>query len=224
MTTALACGLLDRVSRVGSASSDRNDDRILGVVAPAAICPLQRLAEGALEVPEALGADAADAGVPPVTCTTFLPAARCWAARAPRRGSWRARRARRRPRVCAGLRSRRPAPRPHPLDVDAFALFALALADAALFVLAEAKTRELDLRQGDRDVLAPLLADHLARADELAQVLFDAPPDDVAEARVILVDALNHAWSSSRMGETSDLRRSAHCSALASPRAKMLAT
>jgi hypothetical protein len=59
---------------------------------------------------------------------------------------------------------------------------------------------------------------------ELAQVLFDAPADDVAEARVILVDALNHAWSSSRMRETSDLRRSAHCSALASPRAKMLAT
>src|SRR5262249_52565123 len=69
------------------------------------------------------------------------------------------------------------------------ALLAVSLADAPLLVLAEAEPRQHDLRHRDADVLLPLLADQLARRDEALQVLFDLAADDLAEPRVILVDA-----------------------------------
>ena len=88
------------------------------------------------------------------------------------------------------------------------AFFAFALAYATVLVLAEAETRQVDLRQRDRHVVLALLANQLAGADELLEVALDAALHDVTEPRVILVDSTyGHDYSS-----------------LVSPRAKIDAT
>ena len=48
---------------------------------------------------------------------------------------------------------------------DRIARLAIALAHAALFLIAEPKARDLDLRQRDRDHVLALAADHLAVGD-----------------------------------------------------------
>src|SRR6185369_12957134 len=98
---------------------------------------------------------------------------------------------------------------------ERIARIALALADAALLLLAEAEVRDVDGRHGDRDELLPLLADHLSLLDVLLEVVLDAAPDDVAEARVVLLDFQGHARAS---------RSVTRGHSFASPRAKMDAT
>src|SRR5215218_6467062 len=67
----------------------------------------------------------------------------------------------------------------------------LALADAAALLGAIAKLRQIDLRQRDRDVLAPLATDHLALRHILAQIFFDFSSHDLPEAIQIALDASN---------------------------------
>ncbi len=69
---------------------------------------------------------------------------------------------------------------------------AVALADAARSLVAVAKLGYLYLRQRDADEVFPLLADHFAAADVLAQVAFHLAADDLAEALVIAFDFLAH--------------------------------
>ena len=66
------------------------------------------------------------------------------------------------------------------------------LADAAAVLGPVAKLGDLDLRQGDRDELAPGLADHLAVRDVLTQVGLDLAPDDLLEPIGITIDFSNH--------------------------------
>src|SRR5262249_33715038 len=83
---------------------------------------------------------------------------------------------------------------------------AFTLADAALLLVAVLEVGDVDEGDGDGDgVLAPL-PEHLAFLHVAAQVGFDLPPDDLLEARMILVNLRRPFYS------------------LASPRAKMLAT
>ena len=76
--------------------------------------------------------------------------------------------------------------------VEGVALVALALTDAARLLVAEAKLGDVDLRHGDRHGVFALPAEQLAVRDVFAQVLPYAPLDDVAEARVILIDVEGH--------------------------------
>ena len=69
---------------------------------------------------------------------------------------------------------------------------AVALTDAALLLVAEAKARDVDLRNGDRDEVLALSSDQLALRDVLAEVLPDLAADDVPKARMILIDLEAH--------------------------------
>src|SRR5260221_1317914 len=77
---------------------------------------------------------------------------------------------------------------------DGLALLALALSDA-LLVLAEVEARELDLRDGDRDVPFAAAPEELGRREVLAQIGAQTPADDFAEARAVGFDA-EHRLSS----------------------------
>src|SRR5262249_12512741 len=158
------------------------DDRVVRVVGAAGDLALQRLAERALEVPQALRPHARD--------RRELAADRAQDARAARRD------VRQLELLAEDLREllERDVDLEHVLAlllaglavlrlaVERLAVVALALADAAALVLAEAELRQLDLRQRDRHVALALLADQLAGRDVLLQVLLDAPAHDVAEA------------------------------------------
>src|SRR5262249_24707813 len=76
-------------------------------------------------------------------------------------------------------------------QADRVAYIAVALADAAALLGAVAKLRQIDLRQRDRDILAPLAADHHALRHVLAQILFDLAPHDLAEAVEVTFDTSN---------------------------------
>src|SRR5207249_4743127 len=80
---------------------------------------------------------------------------------------------------------------------ERLARIALALADPARTLLAVAELRDVDLRQGNRYQVVPLLADHLAAADVLAQIRFHLAADDFSKALVIALDLLAHGLSSS---------------------------
>src|SRR5207237_9892895 len=69
---------------------------------------------------------------------------------------------------------------------------AITLADAARAFLAVTELRNLDLRQGNTDQIAALLADHFAAADVLAEIAFHLAANDLAEALVVAVDLLAH--------------------------------
>ena len=71
---------------------------------------------------------------------------------------------------------------------------AVAGADAAGAFLAELELRDFDLRQGDRNEIAPLLPDHLAAADVFAEVAFHLAADKLAEALMIAFDFLAHGF------------------------------
>src|SRR5262249_26897850 len=58
---------------------------------------------------------------------------------------------------------------------------AVSLPDAALLLVAVPEVRDVDRRDRDGDQVLPLLPDHLALLDVLAQVLLDPPADDLAE-------------------------------------------
>ncbi len=74
---------------------------------------------------------------------------------------------------------------------DGVAHIALALAHAAALLGAVAELGDADLRQRDRDVLAPLPADHLALRHILAQVFLDLAPHDLAEAVKVALGAFD---------------------------------
>src|SRR5262249_42350997 len=69
---------------------------------------------------------------------------------------------------------------------------AVALADATGALLAVAELRDVDRRQGDRDEVLALLADHLAAGDVLRQVRLHLAANDFAEALVVALDLLAH--------------------------------
>ena len=69
---------------------------------------------------------------------------------------------------------------------------ARALADAAPVLGPVAELGDLDLRQGDRNELAPGLADHLAVRDVLTQVGLDLAPDDLLEPIGVTINFSNH--------------------------------
>ena len=71
------------------------------------------------------------------------------------------------------------------------------LADAAGVLRAVAELRQVDLRQGDRHVVSPGLADHLALGDIFAQVALDLTPDDLLESALVALDFSDHGWLSS---------------------------
>ena len=66
------------------------------------------------------------------------------------------------------------------------------LADAAAVLGPVAELGDLDLRQGDRDELAPRLADHLAVGDVLPQVGLDLAADDLLEPVGVTIDFSHH--------------------------------
>src|SRR6185312_8315635 len=78
---------------------------------------------------------------------------------------------------------------------DRVARIAVALTGAPLLPIGEAEARDVDLRDRDRDQVLPLASDQLPLRDVLAEVLPDAPADDAAEPRVVLVDLQRHRGS-----------------------------
>src|SRR5262249_1358531 len=58
--------------------------------------------------------------------------------------------------------------------------------------LAIAELRDADLRQGDRDQVLPLLADHLTAADVLAEIAFDLAANDPSKSLMVPFDLLSH--------------------------------
>ena len=68
------------------------------------------------------------------------------------------------------------------------------LADSAAVLGPVAKLGDLDLRQGDRDELAPGLADQLAVRDVLTQVRLDLAADDLLEPIGVTIDFSNHGY------------------------------
>src|SRR5262245_53428620 len=74
---------------------------------------------------------------------------------------------------------------------DRVADVAVALANAAALLGAIAELRDVDLGQWDRDVLAPLAADHLALRHIFAQILFDLAAYDLAEAIEVALGAFD---------------------------------
>ncbi len=74
---------------------------------------------------------------------------------------------------------------------DRVADLAVALADAAALLGTVAKVRDIDLRQRDRDVLAPLPADHLPLRHILAQIFLDLAPHNLTEAIEVTFDTSN---------------------------------
>ena len=72
------------------------------------------------------------------------------------------------------------------------------LPDAAAALGPVAELGDVDLRQGDRDQLAPGLADHLAVRDVLPQVGLDLAADDLLEPIGIALDFTHHGRCSPR--------------------------
>ena len=66
------------------------------------------------------------------------------------------------------------------------------LADSAAVLGPVAELGDLDLRQGDRDELAPGLADHLPVGDVFAQIGLDLAPNDLLEPVGVTIDFSNH--------------------------------
>jgi hypothetical protein len=79
------------------------------------------------------------------------------------------------------------------LAADGIARVAFALPDTALLLPTEAKARDVDVRDGDGHDVLPLLAQHLAFRDVLAQVLANLPADDLPKPSVVLIDLEGHA-------------------------------
>src|SRR5262249_23458709 len=71
---------------------------------------------------------------------------------------------------------------------DRVADLAVALDDAAALLGAIAELRDIDLRQRDRDILAPLAADHLALRHIFAQIFLDLTAHDLAKTIQIALD------------------------------------
>jgi len=69
---------------------------------------------------------------------------------------------------------------------------AFALPDAAHLAASELKAREIDLRDRNTDVVLPLLANHLALADVLAQVLLNFTLNDLLKTQMVSFDACDH--------------------------------
>ena len=67
-----------------------------------------------------------------------------------------------------------------------------ALADPATVLRPVSELGDLDLRQGDRDELAPGLADQLAVRNVLPQVRLDLAADDLFEPISVTIDFSNH--------------------------------
>ncbi len=96
--------------------------------------------------------------------------------------------------MAAGIAAGLAACRLHPgvARADRVALFAVALTDAARAVLAVAKVRHVELRDGNADQIAPLAADHLAVGHVFPQVLANFAPYDLLETRLVSVDFDKH--------------------------------
>ena len=92
------------------------------------------------------------------------------------------------PGCIAGARARLAVAR----AADRRADVARALAHSAAVLGPVAELGDLDLRQGDRDELAPGLADQLAVRDVLTQVGLDLAPDDLLEPIGVTIDFSNH--------------------------------
>ena len=71
---------------------------------------------------------------------------------------------------------------------------ARALAHSAAVLGPVAKLGDLDLRQGDRNELAPGLADQLAMRNVLTQIRLDLAAHDLLEAIGIMIDFSNHGY------------------------------
>ena len=78
---------------------------------------------------------------------------------------------------------------------DAVPRLALPLPDTALLLVGEPEARDVDVGDGDRHDVVPLLAHELALGDVFLEVLPDFPAHDIAKARVVLVDFQGHADS-----------------------------
>src|SRR5262245_44786864 len=72
--------------------------------------------------------------------------------------------------------------------------FTFTLSDAAGVTAAEAEVRHFNLRYRDADKVLSLFADQLALRDVLLQVLFDAAPDNLPKAKIILFYVENHNY------------------------------
>ncbi len=174
----------------------RDDHRPPPVVRAARDLPPQRLLVGALEVAQRLGARGRDPGVAELRRDDPVLAPRLDAGEgellAEDLGELLERHVHLEdvlPLALAGLAGAR-------LRIalrERIARLAVALSDAALRPLAEAEVRDVDGRDGDGDELLPLLPDQLALLDVLLEVPLDATADDVAEARVVLLDLQRHA-------------------------------
>ena len=77
------------------------------------------------------------------------------------------------------------------------------LPDAARVLGPVAELGDIDLRQRDRDQLAPGLADHLAVGDVLPQVGLDLAPDDLLEPIGIPLDFPHHGCCALAVGRQS---------------------
>src|SRR6266545_379215 len=173
--------------------TNRQDNRLFGVVSAAGNLPLEGALESTLEVSQRFGACLTNAGVLVLGGDDVLLAARF----DPRQGQFLAQNLREflqrqfhfedvAARLIAGaalvaLRCR-----------QGVARLALALADAAGAFLTVAELRQVDLRQGDADEILALLADQLAAADVFSQVCLHLAPDDLPEALVIAFNLLPH--------------------------------
>ena len=65
---------------------------------------------------------------------------------------------------------------------------AFTLSDAAGVAAPEAEVGHFDLRDRNADKILPLLPDQLSLRNVFLQVLLDLAPDDLPEAKVILLD------------------------------------
>ncbi len=73
---------------------------------------------------------------------------------------------------------------------DGITRFAVPLSKAALFLVSETETRNLDLRQRDSDSVLPFTADHLAVGHVLLEVVLDLPFYDVSKTSMIAPDII----------------------------------
>ena len=197
--TALNWGSADRVPRaVKLVLADRDDQGIARVVLVGGNLPLERFLVGAFEVAQALGPGLADAGVPVFLLDDVGPAlgldvgqrqlfaqdlgevvhrqldledvmARRFAGPLARV-------------AVAGAADRR-------------AHITRSLSHAAPVLGPVAELGQLDLRQGDGDVLSPRLADHLAVRDVLAQVRLDLAADDLLEPIGVSIYFSHHGFT-----------------------------
>ena len=191
--------------------ADRDDQRVVGVVGVGGDLPLEGLLVGALEVAEALGAGLADAGVlvlllddvgPPLGLDPGQGQPLAEDLRPARPGSAR-------PRGCDARAPRRPpAPAsPSPERPIGVPTSPGPLADPAAVLGPVAELGDLDLRQRDRDELAPGLADHLAVGDVFPQVGLDLAPDDLLEPIGVTLDFSHHGCCTLAVGRQSTSAR-----------------